>query len=521
MKRNIFILLIIASILIVFSTLIFASETIKVKDYIKGKFPVIFNIYLSSLGELDEYEKEFVDLLQNLPEEEQKNLAKEVYNNGFTLEILEKVKKWEEAKILITEVCGKMETTYSKIHLIVNTTDDIDDGVCDTTHCSLREAINVANKKPEPDTITFDSKVFLLSGTGVIKLTSPLPEMYGGGTTIDATGAKVTIDGGNLASFPGDFRDLRGLHIISSGNTVRGIRIIGMPGSGITITSDEAFRPQWPADNNTLIGVTVVNNGYGHPPFTSREDGIVIQARGASSSASCNKVINCIVEDNADDGIIVQVRGGGVGDDNIIMGNVVRGNGENGVEIDAGEDPGSSASRNRVTNNTVEGHPWSSIVICSDSGGRADNNIVDSNIVTAGLDSGICIEVSDPGSCTSANTVINNTVENHVKDGIFVGAFLTKGGVADGNIVKGNTIQRSGGVGIHIASDDNLIYHNNIIDNNVQARDYGINHWDNEGEGNYWSNYTGKDKNRDGIGDTPYRIPPNGVDNYPLMIPYR
>jgi len=93
MKRNIFILLIVASILIVFSTLIFASETIDVKDYIKGKFPVIFNIYLASLGELDEYEKEFIELLQNLPEEEQKNFAKEVYNNGFSKEILEKIKK--------------------------------------------------------------------------------------------------------------------------------------------------------------------------------------------------------------------------------------------------------------------------------------------------------------------------------------------------------------------------------------------------------------------------------------------
>ena len=93
MKRNVSILLIVASILIVFSTLIFASETIGVKDYIKGKFPVIFNNYLAPLGELDEYEKEFIDLLQNLPEEEQKNFAKEVYNNGFSKEILEKIKK--------------------------------------------------------------------------------------------------------------------------------------------------------------------------------------------------------------------------------------------------------------------------------------------------------------------------------------------------------------------------------------------------------------------------------------------
>lgn len=93
MKKNISILLIAMGILIVFSTLAFALETIEVKDYIKGKFPVIFNIYLSSLGELDQEEKEFIDLLQNLPEEDQKSFAKEVYENGFSREILENCKE--------------------------------------------------------------------------------------------------------------------------------------------------------------------------------------------------------------------------------------------------------------------------------------------------------------------------------------------------------------------------------------------------------------------------------------------
>ena len=92
MKRNIFILLIAVSILFVFLTSVFASETIDVKDYIKGKFPIMFNIYLASLEGLDQHEKEFIDLLQNLPEEEQKNFAKEVYNNGFSKEILAKIK---------------------------------------------------------------------------------------------------------------------------------------------------------------------------------------------------------------------------------------------------------------------------------------------------------------------------------------------------------------------------------------------------------------------------------------------
>jgi len=43
------------------------------------------------------------------------------------------------------------------------------------------------------------------------------------------------------------------------------------------------------------------------------------------------------------------------------------------------------------------------------------------------------------------------------------------------------------------------------------------------GEGNYWSDYTGTDKNEDGIGDTPYEINSSGVkrnDSYPVMEPY-
>jgi len=64
------------------------SQTINVKDYIKDKFPSIFGFYLSSFEDLDVYEKEFIDLLQKLPGEEQECYAKEVYKNGFSLELL-------------------------------------------------------------------------------------------------------------------------------------------------------------------------------------------------------------------------------------------------------------------------------------------------------------------------------------------------------------------------------------------------------------------------------------------------
>jgi hypothetical protein len=44
--------------------------------------------------------------------------------------------------------------------------------------------------------------------------------------------------------------------------------------------------------------------------------------------------------------------------------------------------------------------------------------------------------------------------------------------------------------------------------------------WDHDAEGNYWSDYTGQDINRDGIGDTPYVINVENQDNHPLMGKY-
>jgi len=69
------------------------SQTINVKDYIKDKFPSIFGFYLSSFEDLDVYEKEFIDLLEKLPGKEQEYYAKEVYKNGFSLELLKNVKE--------------------------------------------------------------------------------------------------------------------------------------------------------------------------------------------------------------------------------------------------------------------------------------------------------------------------------------------------------------------------------------------------------------------------------------------
>ena len=119
--------------------------------------------------------------------------------------------------------------------------------------------------------------------------------------------------------------------------------------------------------------------------------------------------------------------------------------------------------------------------------------------------------------------IVNNTIERNNGGGIYVDS--DEASVVKDNCIKGNTIknhdQKDDGVGLLIKNvNDNLVYHNNFIENYIQAKDDGNNTcWEHNGEGNYWSDYTGKDANGDGIGDTPYKFT-KGVDNYPLMKLY-
>jgi len=69
---------------------------------------------------------------------------------------------------------------------VVNTDDDLDDGLCDASHCSLREAINAANQNPGADTISF-SALDATSTEVKIELLSPLPPLLDDGTILDAT----------------------------------------------------------------------------------------------------------------------------------------------------------------------------------------------------------------------------------------------------------------------------------------------------------------------------------------------
>ncbi|MBO3840167.1 MAG: NosD domain-containing protein [Thermoproteota archaeon] len=114
------------------------------------------------------------------------------------------------------------------------------------------------------------------------------------------------------------------------------------------------------------------------------------------------------------------------------------------------------------------------------------------------------------------NSIINNTVSNND-----VGIFLVS---SNNNIIFNNTISNNERGIILWSSSNNLIYYNSFISNTHHVSSYdSINFWDNGRSpgGNYWSDYTGRDSNRDGFGDEPYVIDKDNKDNYPFISRFK
>ncbi len=145
---------------------------------------------------------------------------------------------------------------------IVNVADDIDDGVCDLEHCSLREAILAANGNEGKDTIIFDLEAM---GSDVIAPDSPLPEVTdpveidGFGFYEEASGATaVTIDGDNAGEGANGF--VLGADAGDSGifsltiTNFKGNGIVVLESSGNTIQNNQIF-------NNGALGIDLNEDG--------------------------------------------------------------------------------------------------------------------------------------------------------------------------------------------------------------------------------------------------------------------
>lgn len=231
---------------------------------------------------------------------------------------------------------------------------------------SLREAIAATNNRAGADTITF-------TVGGTITPDGGLPNLsdLSGGTLIDG-GGTITVDGQNLGGSIGGFR------ITSPDNMLLGLTIVNFPGTGVAISGANAT-------GNIVQGCLIGTDG-------------TVPASNGSHGVS--------LENGASDNFI-----GGAGDGE---GNVVSGNGGNGIYL-----TGANTTGNFVSGNLVG---------LSASGGAAIANAMNGIALVGGPGAN---EIGGSGA-GEGNTISANNVSGVLVSGT--------GGATDGNIISGNTV---------------------------------------------------------------------------------
>jgi parallel beta-helix repeat protein len=157
------------------------------------------------------------------------------------------------------------------------------------------------------------------------------------------------------------------------------------------------------------------------------------------------------------------------------------------------------SSRNVVSDNMVTNN-YNGISFYSSS-----NNVVSDNVVSSNSYNGLNLYSS------SNNVISDNVITANSYNGINLVLY------SGSNVLSSNIIFRnSAGINFALYSSNNMAYHNDF-NNTVQAQSSSTNTWDNGYEGNHWSDYMGSDSNGNGLGNVPYFIDMNNLDNYPLM----
>ena len=384
--------------------------------------------------------------------------------------------------------------------LVVNSTNDVDDGTCDATHCSLREAINAANANSGADTITFaigsaGSSQTILPTSQLPTITAPvlLDGWSQGGSTY--TGPPlIHLDGVNTG-YPSSAAD--GLFITGADSTVRGFRINRFSTNGIHISGAGAtgnhIEGNWvdgtgtgiqvsDAANNVIGGTTiaarnVVSGNGGHGIFMHNATSTTVQGNYVGTDVAGTSAIP-----NGIDGIAVD--GGGnniIGGTGAGAGNLASGNHNQGIAI-FGVDFASTTG-NVVRGNIVGTNPAGTAAIPNGTGvgdGVRMLNAINTTVV-GNLISGNPNGVRINGAVSTGNTVQGNYIGTDVTGATAVpntvGVLIennaganTIGGASagQGNLISGNT-----GSGIALNQGTGVVIQGNSIGANATGSALG------------------------------------------------
>ena len=374
---------------------------------------------------------------------------------------------------------------------VVNTTDERSDGRCDSTHCSLREAIEAANDSPGPDTIRF-----AIPGAGphrIVVEADGLPALTDHQTRIDATtqpgyaGAPlIVLDGG------GAIPATVAIRIASSDNVIVGFSLVGFDalgasailvdvGTGNTIDSNYiGLHPDGTAEGN-YNGINFdfdsTDNLAARNIISGNDNGIIIYAgtqrilgnRIGTDPAGERAIPNLVgisIGPNATGTVIGSPR---EGDGNLISGNDVGLRSEGGREaVIQGNYVGTNAAGDAALPNGA-GIGLSLTLTMHPSGGGA--NLVGGNMeagegnVIAGNESGVGVWRS-PDNIIRGNWIGVNKAGTPIPNRIGVDVTETEGTVIGGlGPGEGNTIAHNTGSGVHIEARRTAVIGNLITEN--------------------------------------------------------
>ena len=392
----------------------------------------------------------------------------------------------------------------------MNTTNDANDGTCDATHCSLREAILAANAHANgdgPDAITF-----AIAGSGPQQISvqpSPLPavtdpvridgdteRLTGTGIpagskaiVLNGDGAGATADGLVLATGSGGsevkglaIRDFQcstaapdpcfGLRLRSDGNTVDG-NYIGLTADGVTPARNEAGGILVEGNGNTIGGTTspernvVAGNAV---PSSVRSQILVTGNTNAIKGNYIGVAANGTTEQNNVTGVTVQ----GGAHDNVIgvdktVGNIILG--RQGIEINANAGTGNVIAGNNIgldAAGTVHAsvlpgiHASGTGTIIGDNVSPPVNANPDrGNVIVGSGDAGIFMQSASSAKITGNFVGTNRSGASGMgnADGIRVS------GGGNNTVGPGNTFAFNTAYGVDIGSATNRIVANSIHDN--------------------------------------------------------
>jgi CSLREA domain-containing protein len=392
--------------------------------------------------------------------------------------------------------CGKSTIVYGggppAVSFTVNSANDADDGTCNATHCSLREAINAANAAPG-----FNGVYFNIPGAGIhrIETATGFPEISDpiviDGTTqpgfsgmplielrssVDQNGTALSVHGGNST--------IQSLSIINFniGVEIKDQGTVWIVGNYIGVRADGTAA----VGNHTGVKVYSGDNHIGGTPLAYRN---VISGNTAGVDVQCESEGNLIQNNyiglnaagtsalaNATFGIHVCGSNNTIGGDDPLARNVISGNAGNGVEIQGMLGAPYPATGNQINRNLIGTDPTGMSALGNGQNGvlvAADGTILSGNTISGNMLNGVLVEAHQETLITG-NFIGVNSSGSHYINNVGCGVLLhnaSNNWIGGGDAGAGNVISGNMNAGIKIDADPGAV----ATANGIQGNKIGTN----------------------------------------------